>query len=128
MEIRKVLIVDDEPDILKMGALSLRAVGKWVVVTASSGAKAVELADLEQPDLIILDVMMPHQDGPTTLAQLRAQVSTASIPIVFLTAISRPDDVERLRALGACGVVQKPFDPMRLPALLRTLVAAIDAT
>lgn len=120
-----MLLVDDEPDILKVGSLSLRAVGKWTVVTAGSGIKAVEIAAIEQPDLVILDVMMPHQDGPTTLMQLRAQPSTAMIPIVFLTAMSSPSDIERLRSLGACGVVQKPFDPIRLPALLRSLVAGL---
>ena len=122
MTLRKILLVDDEPDIRKIGEMSLRAVGKLQVVQAASGAEALELAARERPDAILLDVMMPGMDGPTTLAQLKARPETAAIPVVFMTAKAQPREVERLRSLGARGVIVKPFDPMALPAEVRRLV------
>jgi two-component system OmpR family response regulator len=112
--IRKVLLVDDEPDIRRVGELSLRGVAGWHVVLADSGSKAVALARSEKPDVILLDVMMPDVDGPATLALLRADPETRSIPIVFLTAKSQQRELEHYRLLGAVGVLAKPFDPMTL--------------
>ena len=115
MKIEKVLMVEDEPHIRRIGELSLKGVGKWKVVLASSGAEGVEKAAAEQPDVILLDVMMPGMDGPTTLAELRAQPSTENIPVIFITAEVEKHEVERYLGLGAAGVISKPFDPMKLP-------------
>jgi len=112
--IRKVLLVDDEPDIRRVGELSLRGVAGWQVVLADSGAAAVTLARAEKPDVILLDVMMPDLDGPATLARLRADAETRHIPVVFLTAKTQRREVDHYRALGAVGVLAKPFDPMTL--------------
>jgi two-component system OmpR family response regulator len=120
--IRKVMMVDDEPHIRRIGELSLRGVGKWQVVLAGSGKEAVELARREQPDVILLDVMMPGMDGPATLAELRDSGDTASIPVIFLTAKAQRHEVERYRMLGAAGVLTKPFDPMTLPDDVRTIL------
>ena len=124
IEIRKVLLVDDEPDIRRIAQLSLQRVGRWEVVLASRGAEALELAAREQPDVILLDVMMPVDDGPTTLARLREQPSTAAIPVIFMTAKVLQHEVQRLLELGAAGVIPKPFDPMTLPADVRRVLAA----
>ena len=122
MTIRKVLLVDDEDDIRTIGQLSLSRVGGWQTVLAASGAEAVTKAAAEQPDLILLDVMMPGMDGPTTLGQLRAQDSTARTPVIFMTAKIQKQEVARYLELGAVGVIGKPFDPMTLPAEIKRLL------
>ncbi len=114
--IQKVLLVEDEPDIRRIGEFSLKRVGHWDVVLAGSGREGVEKAAAEQPDVILLDVMMPGMDGPMTLAELQAQPNTAHIPVIFMTAKVEKREVERYLMLGAAGVISKPFDPMGLPA------------
>jgi CheY-like chemotaxis protein len=84
----------------------------------------VAQAKAERPDAILLDVVMPDRDGPATLEALRAEPATASIPVVFLTAVTAADEVARLRQLGAAGVLAKPFDPLRLGAALRAVLEA----
>jgi len=118
----KVLIVDDEDDIRRIARIALGKVGKMDVVEAASGTEAVRRATEERPDAILLDVMMPGLDGPSTLAALRSQPSTASLPVVFLTAKAMPAEVERLKDLGARGVLLKPFDPMTLAADLQAVL------
>jgi CheY-like chemotaxis protein len=115
----KVLIVDDEPDIRRIATLSLARLGAMDVIEAANGEDALRRAQDEKPDAILLDVMMPGRDGPSTLAALRADPGTAAIPVVFLTAKAMPSEIERLRKLGAVGVLTKPFDPMKLAADLR---------
>jgi len=108
-----ILIIDDEPDIRLIVRLSLQKRG-LTVIEASGGQEGVRLARRERPDAILLDVMMPNVDGPTTLAELRAAPESAAIPVVFLTAKAQRSEIERLRDLGATGVLTKPFDPMTL--------------
>ena len=122
MAIEKIMMVDDEPHIRRIGELSLRGVGKWSVVLAGSGPEALELAKKEKPDVILLDVMMPGMDGPATLAKLREAEETATIPVIFLTAKAQRHEVERYRMLGAAGVLTKPFDPMTLPDEVRSIL------
>jgi CheY-like chemotaxis protein len=122
MTIRKVLLVDDEDDIRTIGRVSLSRVGGWQTVLASSGAEALTKAAAERPDLILLDVMMPGMDGPTTFGQLRAQEVTAKTPIIFMTAKIQKQEVARYLELGAVGVIGKPFDPMTLPAEIKRLL------
>jgi len=116
MAVSKVLLVDDEPHIRRIGELSLKGVGKWTVVLASSGAEALEKAEIEKPDVILLDVMMPGMDGMATLAKLRAHEATSKTPVIFMTAKVQKHEVDRYREAGAVGVIPKPFDPMALPA------------
>ncbi|GHH01473.1 response regulator [Comamonas sp. JC664] len=120
--LRKVMLVDDEEDIRTIGNLSLGRVGGWQTVLAASGAEALEKAAAEKPDLILLDVMMPGMDGPTTFGKLRAQEATARTPIIFMTAKIQKQEVARYLELGALGVIGKPFDPMTLPQEIRKLV------
>jgi two-component system OmpR family response regulator len=111
----KVLFVDDDPDIRRIASMSLSAVGGYAVTVASSGSEALEVANRDLPDVVLLDVMMPGMDGLTTLGQLRANVRTASVPVIFMTAKVQKAEVDQYRAAGA-GFIAKPFDPMRLPA------------
>ncbi len=121
--VSKVLLVDDEPHIRRIGELSLKGVGKWKAFLASSGAEAIELAERESPDLILLDVMMPGMDGPATLQKLRASETTARIPVIFMTAKVQKHEIEKYLAAGAVGVIPKPFDPMALPAQILQILS-----
>jgi CheY-like chemotaxis protein len=118
----KVLIIDDEEDVRSVTALSLSAVGEMDVVEASNGPEGIEIALREKPDAIVLDVMMPGQDGIAILALLRESESTRSIPVVLLTAKAMEFELQRLDELGARGVITKPFDPMALPGELRAIL------
>lgn len=111
----RVLMVDDDPDLRAMAHLSLTAVGGFEVELCPSGAEALARACSFAPDLVLLDVSMPELDGPTTLGRLRALPCMDSVPIVFMTANTQPSEVQVLLALGAAGVIPKPFDPMGLP-------------
>jgi CheY-like chemotaxis protein len=111
---KTILIVDDENDIREVGQLALEVSSDWRVIAASSGAAGIERAKAERPDVILLDVMMPGMDGPTTLANLRDDPMTSSIPVIFLTAKVRTSDRAYLTSLGAAAVLAKPFDPMSL--------------
>lgn len=115
----RLLVVEDDPDILEIARLSLSVVGGYEVETCTSGARAVAAACRFRPDLILLDVMMPGCDGPQTLRALRAATETAGIPVVFMTARVDAGQVAAFRALGAIDVLFKPFDPMGLPGALR---------
>ena len=118
----KVLIIDDDADIRSIARLSLSRLGGMEVVEAASGAEGVRKAQDEKPDVILLDMMMPVMDGSATLAALRSQPATAVTPVLFLTAKAMRVEIERLRALGAAGVLIKPFDPRTLPGDVRALV------
>jgi len=115
---KTILIIDDEPDIRELVTLAIELGTPWRALAAESGTAGIARATELAPDAIILDVMMPGMDGPETLARLRAEPATQRIPIVFLTAKVRQSDRDRLLALGAEGVLPKPFDPMTMPAEL----------
>ncbi|MFI5007102.1 MAG: response regulator [Solirubrobacterales bacterium] len=115
----KILIIDDEADIRRIAHLALGRVGAMEVLEATSGAEGLRKAEDNHPDAILLDVMMPGLDGPSTLAALRSNPATANIPVIFLTAKAMVSELARLRALGAAGVLTKPFDPMTLAGQVR---------
>jgi two-component system OmpR family response regulator len=118
----KVLIVDDEPDIRRIARLGLSRVGGMEVVEATNGHEALVRAREDHPDAVLLDVMMPGLDGPSTLARLREDPATSAIPVVFLTAKASAAEVDRLKLRGAAGVLAKPFDPMTLARELRAVL------
>ncbi len=111
---RKILIIDDEDDIREVAALSLESVAGWDVIKASSGAQGLLRAAEFQPDAILLDVMMPGMDGPTTFRELRKNPATVQIPVLLLTAKVQGTDQRRFADLGVQAVLFKPFDPMTL--------------
>lgn len=126
--IRRVLLVDDEPDIRTIGEMSLGTVGGWQVETADGGAQAIDAATARPPDVILLDVMMPRMDGPSTLKKIKDIQTLESVPIIFLTAKVQLAEVDHYLSLGAAGVIAKPFDPMTLPDEVRRLVEAVQTT
>jgi CheY-like chemotaxis protein len=111
---RRVLVVDDDDAIREIVQASLEMVAGWEVAAASSGAEALALATADPPDAIILDVMMPTMDGPTTFARLQADARTRDVPVVLLTAKVQPAERRRWEGLGVAGVLAKPFDPFGL--------------
>jgi CheY-like chemotaxis protein len=117
---RRVLIIDDEDDIREVAALSLESVAGWEVITAASGSQGLARAAEYQPDAILLDVMMPGMDGPTTFRELRKNPVTASIPVLLLTAKVQSNDQRRFADLGVEAVLFKPFDPMTLSTQIET--------
>ncbi len=116
----KILLIDDDADIRTLAEISLARLAGFEVLAASSGSQGLILAAAEQPDAIILDVMMPGMDGPATLAALRGQPATANIPVLFLTAKAMNSEIADLRALGADGILTKPFDPLSFPDQVRS--------
>ncbi|MEO7086858.1 MAG: response regulator [Gemmatimonadaceae bacterium] len=123
---KTVLIVDDDEDVREIAQLSIELGAGWNVIAASSGLAGVSLAAAEQPDAILLDVMMPGLDGPATLDRLQSIAETRSIPVIFLTAKARASDQVRLAALGVAGVLPKPFDPVALPGQISDLLGWSD--
>ena len=111
---RKILIIDDEEDIREVAALSLETVAGWDVLVAGSGAAGIAKARENRPDAILLDVMMPGMDGPTTFRELRAIPETSGIPVILLTAKVQAADQKRFSDLGVASVMFKPFDPLIL--------------
>ena len=111
---KRVLIIDDEDDIREVAKISLEVVGGWEVSTSGSGSEGLVMAMDQQPDAILLDVMMPDMDGPATFKQLQGVKATRDIPVIFLTGKGYPSEDDSFDCLGVQGVIAKPFDPLTL--------------
>lgn len=114
MATKRILLIDDEDDIREIAQLSLEMIGGWAVITADSGNRGLETARDQQPDAILLDVMMPGLDGFATFKKLQADPDTRDIPVILLTAKVQSADRQKFDRLGVCGVIAKPFEPMLL--------------
>lgn len=110
----KILYVDDEADIRTIVEFALEDEEDLELRVCTSGQEALDTVNDYQPDLVLLDMMMPGMDGPTTLQRLHALPGLAQLPIAFVTAKVQPQQVAHLKALGAIAVIAKPFDPMAL--------------
>lgn len=119
----KILYVDDEDDIREIAVMALEFDPGLTVRSCASGSDALATVADWLPDLILLDVMMPDMDGPETLTRLQQAPETAAVPVVFTTARTQPEDIDRFMNLGAAGVISKPFDPMTLAEQARDLLA-----
>jgi CheY-like chemotaxis protein len=117
---RRILIIDDEDDIRQVAAMSLETIAGWDVILANSGKQGIERASKEQPDAILLDVMMPEMDGPTTLLKLKANGQTSHIPVLLLTAKVHGSDQRRFAEMGVAAILFKPFDPLTLARQIST--------
>jgi CheY-like chemotaxis protein len=125
VSLERILIVEDEPDIQMLAEMSLKDIGRLQVKLANDGLEALAMLGSWWPDLILMDVMMPKLTGPETIAKLRVNPSTASIPVVFMTAKSEHEELDAYRRLGAVAVILKPFEPMTLAAQLRSIYAGL---
>jgi two-component system, OmpR family, response regulator len=119
--LQRVLYVEDEPDIQAVAKIALEMLGGFTVKICSSGQDALNEAVAFAPDMILLDVMMPGMDGPSTLQALRQLPELAQVPVAFMTAKVQPAEVAHYKALGALNVIAKPFDPMTLAQQVRSI-------
>ena len=119
--LQRILYVEDEADIRAVAQLALESVGGFTVKTCSSGEEALREVEAFAPELILLDVMMPGMDGPSTLRALRNIPALAEVPVAFMTAKVQPAEIEYFRSLGARDVIPKPFDPMTLADQVRSI-------
>ncbi|WP_417441876.1 response regulator [Idiomarina sp.] len=120
-DLKRILLVDDEPDIRAIAKLALEKVGGFTSMICSSGYEAIDQVYGFKPDLILLDVMMPVMDGPQTLKKLQEKELINNVPVVFFTAKVLNSEVEELKKMGAADVIAKPFDPMTLPDQLKSI-------
>ncbi len=125
--LQTILYAEDEPDIQRIVKLALETVAGFRLIACHSGEEAITRAHEAKIDLILLDVMMPQMDGPTTLKHLREIPALAQTPAVFMTAKAQPNEIAYFKSLGALDVVAKPFDPMTLGASLRAICARTSA-
>ncbi|MEM7595713.1 MAG: response regulator, partial [Cyanobacteria bacterium P01_A01_bin.83] len=108
---KRILIIDDDDDVREATQICLEVTGDWEILTASSGREGLNSAIAEQPDLILLDVMMPVMDGLETFSELQANAITRSIPVILLTAKAQPAELRQFTQLQVLDVITKPYDP-----------------
>jgi len=118
-EMISILYAEDEDDIRSIAQIALEDIGGFSVTYCTDGLKLLDEAEGVLPDLLLLDVMMPIMDGPSALRELRKRPGYAEIPAIFMTAKIQPAEIEEYKAMGAIGVIPKPFDPMLLAEQLR---------
>ncbi len=114
MTTKRILIIDDEVHIREVVQTCLEALGGWDALPVASGREGLVKAEVEQPDAILLDVMMPDMDGYTFLQQLQANPVTQGIPVILLTAMAHRLDQQQLLVLGVKAAIAKPFNPVSL--------------
>ena len=117
--LERVLYVDDDPDIRDIAKIALEKIGGLTVRVCGSGTEALGAVPQFQPDMVVLDVMMPGMDGPGTLKAIRALNETRRVPVVFITAKAMRTEVELYKTMGISEVIAKPFNPMQLADRLR---------
>lgn len=122
MTAKTILVIDDEEDIRKLIQTCLEIMGGWRVLTAASGSEGINLAQIEYPNAILLDVMMPAMDGLTTLKNLKSNSITSRIPVVLLTARKGFID-KKFTELGVKGVLNKPFNPLKITEQLAKILS-----
>ncbi|HEA51439.1 hypothetical protein LCGC14_0768720 [marine sediment metagenome] len=119
--LKRILMIEDEPDIRTVAELALEAIGGFELTACESGQQALERIEDCRPQLILLDVMMPGMDGPATLKAIRQLPGYAETPAVFMTAKVQSDEIQGYLAQGAAGVIPKPFDPLALADQIREI-------
>ena len=120
MSSKRILIVDNEPSIREVAQISLETVAGWDVTIAGSGLEGIATAEREQPDAILLDVMMPDMDGLATFSRLQANPATRKIPVILLTAKVQSTDRQSYTELGIRSTIAKPFSPLELAQQIAT--------
>jgi len=119
----RILFVEDDDDIREIAMIALETLGGFEVRQCSSGIEALEKVVGFDPDLFLLDVMMPQMSGQETLAALRAIPEFAGVPAVFMTAKVRPEEIDVFKSWGAIGVIAKPFNVATLADEVQAMLA-----
>lgn len=117
----RILYAEDEPDVQTIVEISVWSTSSYEIKTCKNGKLLLECVEEYNPDLILLDVMMPEMDGPTTYKNLQANEKTKNIPVIFITAKAQAHEVELFKETGVIGVVTKPFDPVTLCADIQNI-------
>lgn len=120
-ELKRITYVEDEPDIRTVVQIALETIGGFTLDVCASGHEALEKAPLFEPDMVLLDVMMPEMDGTETFKRLRSMPGLSDTPVVFMTAKAQSHEIDAYKALGAAGVITKPFDPITLVDKIRAI-------
>lgn len=111
---KRILVIDDEDDIREVAQVSLEMMAGLDVIVASSSQEGLRKAETEQPDAILLDVMLPDMDGLTVFRHLQANPATRHIPVILLTAKVQLSDQHQFAELGVKAMIAKPFKPAKL--------------
>jgi CheY-like chemotaxis protein len=119
---KNILLIDDEEAIQEVVQLGIEIESGWQVAIASSGLEGIDLAQAQQPDAILLDVMMPEMDGIDTLSQLKRNHQTSAIPVIFLTAKAQAEEKREFQRLGVVDVITKPFNSMTLASQIAKIL------
>ncbi|MDH3600283.1 MAG: response regulator [Candidatus Tectomicrobia bacterium] len=127
-DLKRITCIEDDPDIRELTRIALQDIGGFTVDLCASGAEAIAKTPAFDPDIVLLDVMMPEMDGPETFRRLRAIQQLSEKPIVFMTAKVQPSEIKKYEEMGAAGVIMKPFDPMTLPDEIRSLWGCVSAS
>jgi len=122
---KKILAVDDEKHIVRLVQVNLERAG-YTVITANDGKEALEKVNEENPDLVVLDVMMPYMDGFEVLQNLRRSPATRDIPVIMLTAKAQDADVFKGWQSGVDCYLTKPFNPMELLSFVKRIFDSMD--
>jgi len=116
----KILYAEDEEDIRAIAKIALEEIGGFTVKYCQNGNETLQAIDEFQPDLLLLDVMMPGMDGPATLKKLREKPKYKNIPAIFMTAKIQPNELMQYQEMNVLDVIAKPFDPMKLSEIIRS--------
>lgn len=122
MSNKRVLIIDDEESIQTVVQFGLEIAAGWAVMTASSGPEGIARAQIDKPDMILLDIMMPEMDGLTTFQELQQHPETRSIPIIFLTAKAQASEKRLFSNTGVNGIITKPFNALELADQIKKIL------
>ncbi|MEO0457296.1 MAG: response regulator [Cyanobacteria bacterium P01_A01_bin.114] len=122
MSPKRILLIDDEASIHVIVQISLQTEANWVTLTATSGAEGLVRAKAEQPDAILLDMMLTNTDGNVVLSSLKANPQTCDIPVILLTAQSEPSAILPAALTAAAGIIPKPFNSLTLAAQIAALL------
>jgi two-component system OmpR family response regulator len=123
--LERICYVEDDEDIQRIVRMSLERIGKMTVSVVSDPMHAIATITEFKPDLVMLDWMMPHMDGPTLFRKMKEIPGISGIPVVFITAKASSSEMDELRGLGAAGAISKPFSPKDLPEQLRAIWAKL---
>lgn len=119
---KNILLIDDEETIQEVVQVGIGIEAGWQVAIASSGLEGIDLAQNQQPDVILLDVMMPDMDGIDTLSRLKTNDKTSAIPVIFLTAKAQAEEKNQFQSLGVVDVITKPFNSMTLASQIARIL------
>lgn len=114
ISLQRILLADDEPDILEISRIALETVGGFEVSVCLSGKTLLERLPEFKPDLVIVDVLMPDMTGPEVFEEIRQRPEYDEVPVIYLTGVIQEEELEDLRETGVADIILKPFDPMTL--------------